>query len=233
MLDFHSFIVSKPLWYIKVKNLNWELRESNLYRLGSHALQTGHCVLSFPSVSSSSQQSNHRDVLEEDSLAIRSVFFSSPLHLPPPSSLPSSHTPASPPFNPPPPLSDLYSWGEDNGHSEWRMGNKRGGRTVSLASPLAPFSPLGCVWVNTLQARDYKQPSLSLGSWYLGTTADEGWPLGPYTVHCVDMSISIKIKEKATGSQKKRRFIRGSEFHTLEYVIILNVCIMETHWPHA
>lgn len=94
MLEFYSFIVSKPLRYIKVRNKTWELQESNLYRSGSDALQTGHCVLSFPWVSSSSQPSNHRDVLEEDSLAIRPVFlfFHSIFHLLPPC-LPPTHPP--------------------------------------------------------------------------------------------------------------------------------------------
>lgn len=159
----------------------------------------------FPqSPQSSLQQSNHRHVLEEDSLAIRpaSLFFFTT-----PSS--TSFLPAVLPHTRLTSVSSSSSsvWFIRLGWRQWPLwvedGKKeRRGRTVSLAPPLAPFSPLGCVWVNTLQARDYKQPPPSLGSPYLGTTANEGWPLGPYTVHCVDMSISMKIKEKETSSEE-------------------------------
>lgn len=95
---------------------DWRAPEIKICFGANDTLQTGHCAFSFPWVPSSSHQPNHHDDLEEDSLAIRPVsLFSPPLHLPP--SLPPSSS-----FNPPPPPSDLYDRGEDNSHSEWRMG---------------------------------------------------------------------------------------------------------------
>lgn len=72
------------------------LQEKKMFWSKWHTLQGGHCAFSFPWVPSSLHQPNHRDDLEEDSLAIRPVsLFSPPLHLP--LSLPPFSS-----FNPPP-----------------------------------------------------------------------------------------------------------------------------------
>lgn len=72
--------------------------------------------------------------------------------------------------------SDLYDRGEDNSHSEWRMGVE--GERDFIGVTTFPVSFQGCVGVDTrdTKAGVYKQPGLSLEGRFLRTTADGRWP---------------------------------------------------------